>query len=555
MTLWSFNQGQSGILKINVSVQELFIDARYHEVIETAQRSGSPREMLLGALAALRLNDYAQVNHFLRFPFEEPDHEAGRLALCGALRWHFGDLAGYRALTQRAAQLAQTWLTLHYLGGSLPPRDSLIVRLEALALATAPLERSLVAIGVTRTLWRLGRVAEALPYAALVTLHTPDPSAYIDWVRMLFSADATASLPELRKRLRSITPERYSGAHLETQVLMAELYLADGQPHRAQRIFDQAFTSMLPNQLPFHAFLGIRIYRALGREDQAMRLAVATQLGAGFSVLHQAMSQLSMGLAHFPNQPAIPLLEQALPILEEESPIEALKAAGLLAYLRQETLSPHYQDLLNQWTPLATQWLPSSVNRPFEASYRLLALGRPRLLGPNGPIHLRPRGYELLVLLLSHPEGWERAELAQALYGDPDTNSLKAELRRLVTALPGVLAPKPWRLAVPLEADFLEVRSQLLAGNLMQAIEHFHASLLPRSHSPGIENLRFGLESELKEAVLNSNQTDLLFRLAEQLRDDLEVWEALLEQAEDHHPQFPAVVARVKRLRQLLSQA
>ena len=157
-------------------------------------------------------------------------------------------------------------------------------------------------------------------------------------------------------------------------------------------------------------------------------------------------------------------------------------------------------------------------------------------------------------MLLSRPNGWERTGLAQALYGNPDTNSLKAELHRLATALPGVLRARPWRVVAPLEADFLEVRSQLQTGSLSQALEGFHTPVLPRSHSPGIEALRLAMESELKQAVLDSRQTSLLFRLAERLPDDLAVWETLLGQIQEYQPQFPAVVARVKRLRRLLAQ-
>jgi len=72
--------------------------------------------------------------------------------------------------------------------------------------------------------------------------------------------------------------------------------------------------------------------------------------------------------------------------------------------------------------------------------------------------------------------------------------------------------------------------------------------LLPRSQAPGIELLRHRIEEQLKEAVLQQPDLELLYRLAQQIPDDLTLWEALLERLPPQDPRHPAVRAWVRRL-------
>jgi GAF domain-containing protein len=72
--------------------------------------------------------------------------------------------------------------------------------------------------------------------------------------------------------------------------------------------------------------------------------------------------------------------------------------------------------------------------------------------------------------------------------------------------------------------------------------------LLPRSQAPGIELLRHRIEEQLKEAVLQQPDLELLYRLAQQIPDDLTLWEALLHRLPAQDPRHPAVRAWVRRL-------
>ncbi len=64
-----------------------------------------------------------------------------------------------------------------------------------------------------------------------------------------------------------------------------------------------------------------------------------------------------------------------------------------------------------------------------------------------------------------------------------------------------------------------------------------------------MEELRLELEETLRQAVLAQGDTESLFLLAERLREDLEVWEALLERLPQEDPRLPIARAQVARLR------
>ena len=72
--------------------------------------------------------------------------------------------------------------------------------------------------------------------------------------------------------------------------------------------------------------------------------------------------------------------------------------------------------------------------------------------------------------------------------------------------------------------------------------------MLPRSQAPGIELLRHRIEEQLKEAVLQHPDLELLYRLAQQIPDDLTLWETLLHRLSPQDPRHPAVRAWVRRL-------
>lgn len=152
------------------------------------------------------------------------------------------------------------------------------------------------------------------------------------------------------------------------------------------------------------------------------------------------------------------------------------------------------------------------------------------------------------MLLLSHPEGLSGLQLAKALYGKPNVQAVKVEVSRL-RGIGFEIASRPYRLLNPPAADFLDLKQLIAEGRLREALALYQGPLLPRSFAPGIETLRRELEYELREAVLASQDPNLLYTLAQRLEDDLELWEVVLKTLPSDDPRRPASLAWVCRLR------
>jgi len=261
--------------------------------------------------------------------------------------------------------------------------------------------------------------------------------------------------------------------------------------------------------------------------------------------LPQALLLLAEGLYRFPKPEARPFLEESLPTLEAERAEEALMARGHLCALEGAPLPAPYRQMAQALHPEARSLflqaeLPSiSLTTPY-----LQALGKAHLQGYPA---LRPRSLELLTLLLAHPEGIEGEKLAQELYPTPNPQALRSELCRLRQQ--GIeIQSRSYRLLSPIEADFLQLQEALEQNQLYQALTLYQGPLLPKSQAPGIELLRHRIEEQLKEAALQQPDLELLYRLAQQIPDDLTLWEALLERLSPQDPRHPAVRAWVRRL-------
>lgn len=214
----------------------------------------------------------------------------------------------------------------------------------------------------------------------------------------------------------------------------------------------------------------------------------------------------------------------------------ALVGAPLLAPYRQmaQALRPEARAVF-----LPAELPSISLTTPY-----LQALGKAQL---HGYPALRPRSLELLTLLLAHPEGITGESLARALYPEPNPQALRSELCRLRQQ--GFDIPsRPYRLLSPIEADFLKLQEALEQNQLYQALALYQGPLLPRSQAPGIELLRHRIEEQLRQAVLQQPDPELLYRLVQRIPDDLLLWETLLHRLSPQDPRYPAVWAWVKRL-------
>ena len=188
----------------------------------------------------------------------------------------------------------------------------------------------------------------------------------------------------------------------------------------------------------------------------------------------------------------------------------------------------------------------------------LQLLGRDQaLLSIEGrTVALSARHSEILALLSTHPDGLSAEELSVLLYpGDGSTMTLRPEmvrLRKVLQELSPAAVPesRPYRLAMDLVPDSGQVLSCLQRGAHRIALEIDRGAVLPRSEAPGIVELRGGVSSLLREAVLTDGSAESLLRYAElpEARDDVGVRLAALKLLPPRSPKRAAVVADLERL-------
>ncbi|MEV1288703.1 GAF domain-containing protein [Micromonospora sp. NPDC049679] len=216
--------------------------------------------------------------------------------------------------------------------------------------------------------------------------------------------------------------------------------------------------------------------------------------------------------------------------------------------------NPHSLALVQATARAAESYL-ASVAAATPAPAIVSALGRDEaVLTVNGQrIRLGRRHSELLVLLLCHPEGRSGEQLGLDLYGDDLLHpvTLRAELSRLRRILdPTLLDSRPYRLRVPLDADFHAVTRLLEQGRVAAALEAYPGPLLPGSDAPGVARLRRLVDGQLRAAVLAQGDPALLdgWIRAPWGADDLEVWEALARVLPPGSPRRPLALHRARQL-------
>lgn len=488
-------------------------------------------------------------------PAPDERAEAERLSLLGFLKGRQGDLEAYHALALKAARLSVTPLTLYHLGLALPPRQGVLVLKEALAQLDQPGDQARLLYALSRALRRLGRLREALACASLSTLRDASPSYLLEWANLALMADDGLDLGDLAQEITPLLAHAARGVRLCAASTLAEVRLLEGDPRAARRLLEGYLPQLSASALPFFAPQAVRILRAAGEKGRARRLAQAALGGEALSPQHRGLGYLALGLAHAPSPQAAAWFEGSVALLRDELVPEAWLARVGLAAVRGEPLEAGEDGFLDELSPWGRAMFglagrAASDGRGAPASYRLRVLGDGRLDGPQGPVALRPRGLELVVLLLSKPEGWTPEALSEALYGRRNVRALKVELHRLRAALGGGVGAQPYRLTLPVMADFLELADRLRRGHLLQAVALYRGPLLPACHAPGVDELRRGLEEEVRAAVLAAGTAELLLVLAERLPEDLEVWEALRDALPPDDPRLPGVAGRVARLRQ-----
>ena len=193
-------------------------------------------------------------------------------------------------------------------------------------------------------------------------------------------------------------------------------------------------------------------------------------------------------------------------------------------------------------------WVPEREGRyqwPASTPMRLLALGRDQaiLVREGRETRFNRRHSEILVILAQHSEGLTGDQLAAALYDDDAAEAtVRVEVARLRRVLGDLVGSRPYRLAAPVSADFLDVARALREKDPAAALAAYGGTLLPRSEAPAVIAERHWLDVRLRTAVLESGNAPLLEDWLDRCGpEDLDAWERLV-------PLLPPSVRRSEAL-------
>ncbi len=161
------------------------------------------------------------------------------------------------------------------------------------------------------------------------------------------------------------------------------------------------------------------------------------------------------------------------------------------------------------------------------------------------------RHSELMLLLADAEEGLSGPELAVALSDDDQAEvTVRAELSRLRHQLgPIRLSSRPYRLS-GVRSHVSELRDDLAAGRLRQAVARYRGPILPASAAPGVVELRETLHRSLRARLLSAGDPDALLAFADTPygHRDLGLWTAALDALPTGSPRRTDVAAFVAAL-------
>lgn len=361
-------------------------------------------------------------------------------------------------------------------------------------------------------------------------------------------ASLEGSLPELAATYRSTLAwfEQASGRPEVALELMRATF--EGSPRRTKTRFGYQF---------------VRCLNEFGRSDEALRVAeAAAELSQDAGRHARLQGLLAVGMAQAlagDTGASEPLLEV---VLDRELPAEQ-RITAALHYLLADPGGAHrlpdeVAEVLQGLSPVALRVLSGPAGAfhavwetllSERAELRLEFLGRTRCYLDGREIGLGPRLAETALALALHPDGISREELIAFLAADDSSglspSGMRATLTRLRALLP--VSDAPYRYTVSFKADILEARRHLLDKRVREAITLLRGPLLPESDALGVEEQRWILEEELRQAALAAADPDALFDLADRLQDDLELWEATITALPPGDPRRALARARLQR--------
>ena len=166
-----------------------------------------------------------------------------------------------------------------------------------------------------------------------------------------------------------------------------------------------------------------------------------------------------------------------------------------------------------------------------KAELEIHALGSAWVLHQGQRVQLSLRQLEILCILTLHPAGLSLDGLHQALCGYESTHpsTIKTIMTQLRHLLKGCIGSHPYRLLVPVWADFLELSSTLRQRRMADALKLYHGEFLPASIAPALETWRHHLEADMENLLYECQEAQILLDNTDNLLCTPIVRERLLE--------------------------
>ncbi len=176
-----------------------------------------------------------------------------------------------------------------------------------------------------------------------------------------------------------------------------------------------------------------------------------------------------------------------------------------------------------------------------------------RLLGEgevwlnNEKLDVPPLWIEVLGIMCLKERPLNLEELLSFLYGDDGRKeNLKANLSKMRRVFP--ISQHPYQLTLSYTTDIAKIQNFIALGKVNEALKLYKGSVLPYSNSPFIRHIDEVLAETIRQATLQSQDSEALFSLLEYYEDDLELLEALSGVITQGDPRSAIVGARLKQL-------
>ncbi len=354
---------------------------------------------------------------------------------------------------------------------------------------------------------------------------------------------------------------------------LGDYYLSQGNPEKALNCYLKNLESERREEAGYNALSVMQAYLHLNEPTKALEYATrAYMLAKGEHWTFRFTAELAYGIVLSFIEPRVGLNQ--LQYVQQEALKNGMPAycqAQLALYLTwvylqldnkkaaTETIKafhPYLKELSETGLALLSGpkylfkevWeLIDTDEKPAQLELRFL--GRQEILYEGKQIRLSPQMQEMLALLALNPNGLSLEQLLLQTSGDDgNVSSFRVMLTKLRQYVP--ITNQPYKIDVTYRADFIQIQHLIEKGQLRRALELYKGALLGNSEAPGIVEEREALGESLREAVLVSSDPEALYTFANQLPDDLELWEAVEKALPKEDTRIPVVGTRVRRIRE-----